>query len=489
MNSILEYHELIKEKGLFGAWETILTDYFPSEFFSSEHLGGLYEDGLAFVNKIEKKSMGKYYTPIDVAEVMSAFLLELEGESICDLCCGTGNLIIAALSLMPNEEVVQKFNNGQIYLYDIDPIALMICKAILTDKYGSCVNKGHFICEDCLSASVHFPDGSKIISNPPYGKMNELVNSPYLCAKTTKEMYVAFMEKIIAEKRPAVIITPHSFLGGSTFKTLRKELLSMGGAIYSFDNVPANIFKGKKYGIFNSNEVNSTRAAITVLEPQKQGYAIAPFIRFKTDERNEVLNTTFLQSLLPNYKQQSCEMFYRVEPGTEKLIQEWTASKLTLNSLLSPKSTEYRLDVPNTCRYFTTAAKRSLSRKGKITLYFKDEISWYLGYAFINSSFCYYWHRTCNGGITYPITLLKNMPIFGEATQEIVEYCKKLMEQEEEYIVLKKNAGEYQENIKFPMSVHNELNIMLLKQLGVECSTLLNVHSNSCFNKDFSDEE
>jgi hypothetical protein len=49
----------------------------------------------------------------------------------------------------------------------------------------------------------------------------------------------------------------------------------------------------------------------------------------------------------------------------------------------------------------------------------------------------------CNGGITYPITLLKDMPIFGLATQELKDYCNKLIENEEKYIVLKKNAGAY----------------------------------------------
>ena len=79
------------------------------------------------------------------------------------------------------------------------------------------------------------------------------------------------MEKIIASKNAAVIITPHSFLGGDSFKSLRKELNEEGGYIFAFDNVPGNIFNGKKFGIFNSNEANSTRAAITIINPQSKG--------------------------------------------------------------------------------------------------------------------------------------------------------------------------------------------------------------------------
>lgn len=491
MTTLVEYHSLIDEKGLHGAWEEILNNIFPNDFFSPERLGGLYEDGLAYENKIEKKAMGKYYTPIDVAEVMAKYLLELPGDNICDLCCGTGNLIISVLEVLGEEKAKEKLKNGNIYLYDIDPIAIKICKEILINRYGDVANNVNLINKDCLNSNIHFPENAKIISNPPYGKQDDLISSDYLCAKTTKELYVAFMEKILAENVPAVIITPHSFLGGSTFKKLRAELNNVGGEIFAFDNVPANIFKGKKFGIFNSNEANSTRAAITIINNNKKGYRVAPFIRFKSDDREQVLNNDFLNSLLPdNIQNNKDEVFYRIEKGTETIVANWLNSKKTLNNLLSSKPTSFKIDVPNTCRYFTTGANKTLSRTGKISLYFKDEESFYLGYAFINSTLCYYWHRMCNGGITYPITLLKAMPIFGELTQELKEFCDKMISEEEDYIVLKKNAGVFQENIKFPMEYHKQLNTLLLNQLNLNTGTLLKVHNNSCLNpSDIQDEE
>lgn len=69
MNSLKEYHQSISDIGLKETWNNILSNYFPNDFFAEDKLGGLYEDGLAFSNKIEKKSMGKYYTPDDVAKV------------------------------------------------------------------------------------------------------------------------------------------------------------------------------------------------------------------------------------------------------------------------------------------------------------------------------------------------------------------------------------------------------------------------------------
>lgn len=433
--------------------------------------------------------MGKYYTPIDVAEVMANYLLDLPGDNICDLCCGTGNLILAVLEVMGYSKAQTALQQGHIYLYDIDETAMKICKAILIEKYGSCAENIHMISGDCLQENIHFPENCKIISNPPYGRQDSLIKYHYPCAKTTKELYVAFTEKILLEKVPGVIITPHSFLGGSTFKVLRQELGTCGGYIFAFDNVPANIFKGKKFGIFNSNEANSTRAAITVIDPTKKGFQVAPFIRFRSDDRAAVLSNEFLTNLLPDTIQNDKDnILYRIEKGTESMVAKWLAQKKTLNNLLSSTVTDFKMDIPNTCRYFTTGAKRTLSRSGKITIYFKDENSFYLGYAFINSSLCYYWHRMCNGGVTYPVTLLKSMPIFGEVTENLKQFCNKMIEEEEQYIVLKKNAGAYQENIKFPMDYHKMLNCLLLQQIDAHPGTLLRVHANSCVNPDVIEE-
>ena len=479
MTTEKEYLISIKENGLSTTWQNILNNDFPNSFFTEDKLGGLYEMGLAQENKIEKKSMGKYYTPDDVAKVMAQYLLELPGDNICDLCCGTGNLIFAVLNELGEQAAKEKIQNGNIYLYDIDNIALNICLAILKNRYGD-ISNINVINADCLDASITFPLNSKIISNPPYGKNPSLINTSYVCAKRTKELYVAFFEKVLYAKLPCVFITPHSFLGGNTFKELRKELY--GGKIFAFDNVPGNIFKGKKFGIFNSNEANSTRAAISILNPNEKNIYVAPFIRYKNDEREKIISKDFLETLLPISPQFNFgTVLYRIAPGTETIVTKWTQNKNTFNNLLSNTATEYKLDIPNTCRYFTTASKRTLKRSGKITVYCKTLDDFYLAYAFINSSLCYYWHRMCNGGITYPITLLKEMPIFGTVTPELKQYCDKMLEEEEQYIVLKKNAGVYQENIKFPMEKRFHLTELLLKQLNLSnINELKRIHNNSC---------
>ena len=484
-----EYLQSIKDNGLTTTWQLILTKYFPNDYFTEDKLGGLYELGLATENKIEKKSMGKYYTPDDVAIVMAQYFLELPGTNIVDLCCGTGNLIFAVLNELGEERAKQEIAAGHIYLYDIDETAVSICLAILRNRYGDIVDKINVIIQDCIFSPVSFPEDAKIISNPPYGKNTNLIKTKLTAAARTKELYVAFFETALNAKIPMVIITPHSFLGGSTFKDLRKELY--GGKIFAFDNVPGNIFKGKKFGIFNSNEANSTRAAISILDPQEKNLYLAPFIRFKTEERSEVINKEFLDSLISTYAQiNDGEILYRIAPGTEEIVSKWFASKKNFGSLLTTQKTDYVLDIPNTCRYYTSGAKRTLKRTGKMTVYCKDEDSFYLAYAFANSSLCYYYHRICNGGVTYPVTLLKAMPVFGEATPELKAFCNTLITNEETNLVLKKNAGAFQENIKIPMQDRIKLNNLLLEQIGLKTTAaLIKVHSNSCFSNNTEEDE
>ena len=73
--------------------------------------------------------------------------------------------------------------------------------------------------------------------------------------------------------------------------------------------------------------------------------------------------------------------------------------------------------------------------------------------------------------------------------KELKEFCDKMIQEEEEYVVLKKNAGVFQENIKFPVEYRDNLNKLLLKQINKSPEGLLKVHSNSSFNFNLESEE
>lgn len=102
--TIEAYKNDLDALGLKKTWQDILSyrkshsDESVVDILKTCNFGELYEIGLAHVNKISKKEMGKYFTPEDVATLMSEYFDELQGYNICDVCCGVGNLILSYLA-------------------------------------------------------------------------------------------------------------------------------------------------------------------------------------------------------------------------------------------------------------------------------------------------------------------------------------------------------------------------------------------------------
>lgn len=450
-------------------------------FLSASNLGELYEIGLEISNKSLKKNSGQYYTPDDVARVMSEWLDKSDGDAVCDVACGTGKLILTYLELIGYEKARKLILSGNLYLYDIDNVALKICCAIISIKYGKdIVDKIHVILCDFLNSNIELPNNCKVISNPPYAHINK---TQYFWDYTdilidTKEYYAAFMEKIFMQSKSAVIITPFSFISGAKFGSLRKLMCDVGnGNIFAFDNVPGNIFYGKKHGIFNSNTANSVRAAITTFNrcEIKKGFRVTPLIRFKNEQRMDLLKTEVLENMLANDYQvidKPSDTFKKIERGLQNIYDDWVKnSNHVLGDYISKTRTAYFIDMPNTCRYYTTASVRKLKRNGSISMFLKDQISYDFIYCLINSSFAYWWWRIYDGGITYPRYLLNNMPIpitlLSEDDKRFFKEMRETMANEEnKYIINKVNAGSVQENIKFPSAYRIIINERILKILG-----------------------
>ena len=299
----IQYEQDIKEFGLEKTWHKICDMLYQSQQVDFiDNLGEMYELGLSIIDKDEKKNNGQYFTPPDIAKIMSKWLIPLQGKKVADIACGTGNLILSYLDEIGKENALSLLQSGNLYLYDIDEIALQICIASIAMKYGKeNIRNIHTVCGDFLNKNIRLPENCKVICNPPYAKLN--IASHYQATKIlleTKEYFSAFMEKIIQQSKSSVIITPYSFIGGNKFYPLRLLLNQYNGFIVSFDNVPGNIFAGTKYGIFNSNTSNSVRAAITVVEnkPNIQGFRLSHLIRFKTQERTQLLNNKTLEQFI-----------------------------------------------------------------------------------------------------------------------------------------------------------------------------------------------
>lgn len=494
--SLVYYIKDIETYGLEYTWayicEYVLTYGENTDFLTVKNFGEMYEIGLAIQDKQQKKEHGQYYTPDDVAVIMSEWFDSLEGQNVCDVGCGTGKLILTYLDYIGEERALKLLNEGKVYLYDIDTVALRICKTALLLKYGKELhNKIHDIAGDFLSSKTKLPRNCKVISNPPYAAIQQigLYWSNTRVLNDSQELYSIFMEKIIKDSLSSVIITPYSFISGSKFYSLRTVMNQYNGEIYSFDNVPGNIFCGKKHGIFNTNTSNSVRAAITVVRKNNSdGFRLTPLIRFKSAERKALLQCKVLDSFLSPKRQKITldkPMYYKcfkeLQPLYDCLIEK--AGNHTLTELVS-KNGKFILSMPNTCRYYTSAISGKMNRSGQITLHFDDERKFNYAYCLINSSFVYWHWRLFDGGITYPVSLLLKMPVIYNALSEedhrfFKEIVQEMSSKANEFIVKKNNVG-IQENIKYPRQYRDRINQRLLKILDIKVdnSTIDLIHSN-----------
>ena len=498
--SIEDYLNDIDKKGLKKTWHAILSNTLENNLetnlFNLNNYGELYEIGLEHENKISKKEMGKYYTPKDVALLMSEWLEPLSGNNICDVGCGTGNLILNYLELVGKEKAYSLIKNGNIYLYDMDEVALEICKYSIAIKYGkellNNINVKHC---DFLNKRIKLPKRSKVISNPPYYKIVKAGENWNITKvmKDSRELYSCFIEKIIKECEGAVIITPYSFIGSGKFYSLRQEMNKYNGFVVSFDNVPGNIFNGRKHGIFNSNKGNSVRAAITVVENKQNisGFRFSPLIRFKTDERSKMLNKKYLESLINDRYQiisSKRRSYYKCHIELLNILDKWEKkSDQKMGSIISSKE-GYEIYVPTTCRYFTVGSKRNLKRDGKRMVKVIDKEKYNYVYCMLNSSFAYWYWRLYDGGINCPLTIINSIPIFynkltSEQKEEINIIAEEMQKNEEQYLTYKMNAGKKQENIKFPVEYRSRINKIFFEALGIDkdVSIFNREHSSSLF--------
>ncbi len=496
-----DYLADLDELGIEKTWDRICSYVMQygdnSGFLQIDRFGEMYEIALALIDKEGKKRSGQYYTPEDVTALMNRWFMQIPGENVCDVGCGTGCLILKYLELIGEKKALEMILGGHLYLYESDPLALRICHCAIRARY-EIEDEGviHCILGDFLSSKIHLPQDAKVIINPPYAAIKGNTDEWEKTAvyKESMELYAVFMEKIFKEAHSAVIITPFSFVSGTKFYQLRKCMCEQGsGFIVSFDNVPGNIFCGRKHGIFNSNTANSGRAAITVFRKgRKKGYRVSPLIRFKNEERENLLKPRVLESILPkNYQTVNEEKtrFAKVSMQMEGIYDTWMQySQKTIADLALTGEGEYRLEIPNTCRYFTTASAGKLKRAGSIVLHAKDKDSYDFLYCFANSSFLYWWWRIYDGAITYSLKLLLSVPLPYDAltAQDRVffEETRSEMEQKErDYIIKKKNAGEVQENVKFPELYRKKINERILQILKREedASVLETIHQNHFF--------
>ena len=482
-----KYFKDIETYGMQKLWQLIIktnieTPLSENSLINYKNFGLLYELGLAYINKKDKQKVGAYYTPIDVANLLSDFLIDLNGENICDVACGTGNLILSVLNNLGKEKAYDLLIKGKVFLYDTDSLALSICRHTIALIYGKeTFDKIHCCSDNFLKETTKLPTNSKVISNPPYFKIDtsSIDFSLSEIANQSKELYAAFMEKIIKNSVSSVLITPYSFLHGNKFSKLRYFLNEYSGYLFSFDNVPGNIFNGNKIGTLSSSNRNSVRTTISVVNNSgENGFQVSQLIRFHNSERKKMLSKTFLLSIISEKKQiisVNHPIYCKQFKTLEKVYENWqNQSSGTLRQLTCEDST-YVVYMPHACRYFTCGVTHPLQRSMRDIIYAKDEKSFYFLYTILNSSFAYWYGRMFDGGINFSSNLALKMPSFiDKVTDKQFEEMKELVNfailNEKQYIVKKLNAGSYQENVKFPVLYRRDFDSILLKilDLGID---------------------
>jgi hypothetical protein len=446
----------------------------------------LYEYSVAYENSKSRKLNGQYFTPDDVAKFMASYSSRFGDGVWLDPCSGIGNLTWHLVSVQPNPE---EFLKHKVIVSDKDELALLIARTLLTVSFqksnGNLFHEieKNFIRFDFLSVAdsgeeTLFSTMEDQLCIPKHDFV--IVNPPYLACKadnrfeTAKagDLYAYFLENIIKSSRGFISITPQSFTNAQKFKSLRKLLLNSfhNLKIFTFDNVPANVFKGIKFGSTNSNQANSIRAAIIIALPGKGKRQITSLLRWKTSERNYLFKN--IEKFLSDVSLTE-EFFPKVSKEYKNLYIEMSRVK-TLKSIYSPKRTRYPLYIPSAPRYFIPALKKPAKRASQKVLYFPNEEKRDYAYMAINSSLLYWWWRVRDGGMTLSLETLTSLPLPDfKINKKIVLELEK---SEKTSKVYKQNAGAAQENVKHPKALIDKLNHAVIPEYA---KLLGSLHENS----------
>lgn len=449
-------------------------------------IGVLYEYSVAIADSESRKSNGQFFTPDDVANYMAEQAKSFEKGVWLDPCSGIGNL---SWHLTAIQEDPEEFLRKNLILSDRDELALLIARTLFTisfqkkrkDLFNEIETK--FISFDFLSVADSgslelFDSGSQLSEIPNHDFV--IVNPPYLATdidvrfETSKagDLYAYFLENIIKTSRGFISITPQSFTNAAKFSSLRRLLLKNfeNLRIYTFDNVPANIFKGIKFGSKNSNQANSIRASIIIAQEGRGKRRITSLIRWRSSERELLFKN--LDKFLSDVPL-SESYFPKVSRDYKKLYMQVKDLK-TLGDICSSTRTKYALHVPSAPRYFIPALKKPVQRASQKTLYFHSIEDRDYAYLLINSSFMYWWWRVRDGGMTLSLETISSLPLLEfEIDSNLILALEK---SEKTNKVYKQNAGAAQENVKHSKELMNHLNKVVIPEYA---GLLLTLHDNS----------
>jgi predicted RNA methylase len=382
---------------------------------------------MIFENKYtesEKKKNGVFYTPQDVSELMSKkTMLFDDGKGVwLDPCCGLG---ILSINLASIQEDPVEFIKNRLVINDKDKSQLEIALNNFREKFGVVPRSFN---EDFLEYNFQC---DYIIMNPPYFKYKD------------SDIYGYFLDKASKITRGFISINPISFTNGKKFRKTRENILQFSSiTLYHFDNIPGHIFDDA-----------DVRVSIIVVHNTSKDRKTTGQIRWQSKKRKEMLDN--LDNNLGDGIFTS-EIFYKTIPGTKNLIHDNKISNYVVGK------SNFPIYITNSPRYFITASSKKLDRTGQIEVFMKDEDSYNKALIMLNSSYLYWWWRTCDSSMSLTKTTFLSLPWMDfDYDYSIIE---KIKISELNNKVYKKNAGKLQENIKHPKDLVVYLNSLFIPE-------------------------
>ena len=271
---------------------------FHIENRNDDILGAFYQS----VQSIASKSKdGSFYTP---ADLLTAIKVPMAAK-VLDPCCGSGSILINTLT--------KQHNPSNIYAFDIDETALLICYINLVIFFEDAFISPHIERRDLIftDTSDLFSQNKEkydfIVTNPPWGsklskKQKNFLLDTYPLLDTTEIFSIALYNSLqkLSEKGKLNFFLPESILNVSTHKNIRKFLLN---AHRNIDILPLGMaFKGvqSECVLLKLSEVIKNSIKITVKKEKKYKLNInnisAPdyFISYNISENDDkILNKIY----------------------------------------------------------------------------------------------------------------------------------------------------------------------------------------------------
>ena len=198
----------------------------PEDTWDSENdvLGFVYQ---SLITEGERNITGQYYTCKSVVEYIVGDKVLSDDETFLDPCCGSGAFLIA----------VRTNNPGNLYGFDINPIAVMIASVNLLIKHKDKEFCPHIYCLDFLGKDLFTPDCrnelpfkfNNIYTNPPWGSDKDGLytkNYPLIKSKERASMVIYESLARLTNTGTLYILLPTSLLKIKAHNDIRKLILT-----------------------------------------------------------------------------------------------------------------------------------------------------------------------------------------------------------------------------------------------------------------------